>query len=211
MENNRNTYQAVAGGLQELGAIWQASRERKQAEEDAAEARREQREEEARARKAERDQRETERQAQIAENNRLREAAAKREMDRQWGVDIQILGNYLVRKKTSEIPASIKQVYYIIYQRSYETNQVTLKTYSLNKYSDDTWMLQADLLNKVQFTPYISSNGVGQFLGYYSSRAEAEAAIKQIKISAAAVTVDNSFLLLNGGTAAKTDKDFWNN
>jgi len=211
MQNNQDTYQAVTGGLQQLGALWQASRERKQAEQEAAREARAQREAEEKERRAERDRLEAERQAEIAEENRLREEAEKADAKRQWGMDMQILGNYLIRKKTSEIPENFKTVYYMIYERNYKNNSVRLKTYSLNKYSDDTWMLQADLLKKVQFEPYFNSGGVGQFLGFYSSKQQVLKAIAKIRNGVANIVVDNSFLQLNGTAAAKTDKDFWNN
>jgi len=211
MQNNQDTYQAVTGGLQQLGALWQASRERKQAEQEAASEARAQREAEEKERRAERDRLEAERQAEIAEENRVKAIAAKREIDRQWNIDVQVLGNYLIRKKTSEIPVNLKIVYYMIYERSYKNNSVKLKTYTLNKYSDDTWMLQADLLNKVQFAPYINSNGVGEFLGFYTGKQQVLEAITKIRNSVANITVDSSFLQLNGMDATKKDKDFWNN
>ncbi|MGN6490489.1 MAG: hypothetical protein ACTHLE_00730 [Agriterribacter sp.] len=55
-------------------------------------------------------------------------------MDMQWNVDKEIIGSNLVlNKKTSQIPDNIKQVYYIVYERSYSTGEVSLKSYTLNK------------------------------------------------------------------------------
>lgn len=211
MQNNRDTYQAVAGGLQELGAIWQASRERKQAEQDAAQKAREQREAEEKERRAERAQKEAERQAEIAEENRLREEAEQADAKRQWEMDKGILGNFLVRKKTADIPESLKTVYYLVYERNYQNNNVRLKTYTLNKYADGTWMLRADMLKKIQFEPYFKRSGIGELLGFFGSKQQALDAIVKISSSVATVSVDNSFLQLNGVSSEKTDIGFWNN
>lgn len=214
LENNRRTMDAVTSGMQQFSNMLEENAARKQAQREAeAESRKQ--EEEIREQEAViRAQEEAEQQAKEAEARRQREAAEEAERGRQWNIDLQIWGNYGISRKTATVADNIQQVYYLVYERSYVTGKVKVKTYALNKYSDDTWMLQSDLLDKIGFKNYFGNAGVGQLLGAYEDRQTATAAINHIKAQAPDAIIDNSFLEINGaGTkeAAGTDTDFWNN
>ncbi len=139
--------------------------------------------------------------------------AAEEEKNIQWLKDVKIMGSYFIRKNPKEMPATIKQVYYIVYERIYATNTIKIQTYVLKKYSDDTWMLQNDLKEKIKLIEYFDTQGVKQLFGAYDKLETAKAAINRIKASGSKVQSDDRFLLLNA-TAASTsttaDKDFWN-
>lgn len=204
LQNNRNTSNAITNSLQEFGNILQQNQAKKQAQREAA---RQQREEEQQEREVEREREreESERriaqQAQIDEENRVKAENEEKAKTAQWNFDKQIIGNNLVlNKKPSLIPDQVSQVFYISYQRDYNTGEVTLKTYTLNKYSDNTWMLFSDLLNKIGFQLYFQNSGVGQLLGFYTGKDEATAILNRIIASAKVKSVDDSFLPVTPAT-----------
>jgi len=202
LENNRRTTEAITSGIQQIGNLFLQNQQRKQAEREAAAERRrqqeeaeEQRQEQQRQREAEEQEQQRQEQLRIAEENRIRAENDKKAMDNQWNLDMRIIGeNLVLNKKTSEIPDNIKQVYYIAYQRNYNTGEVTLSSYTLNKYSDDTWMPLNDLLGKIGFQPYFNTGGVGQLLGFYTSKKAASGILTRIKNTAHIKTSDDSFL-----------------
>ncbi len=172
---------------------------------------REQEEEETRQQEARAAQRRADRLAREEEEEEKREKEAEAERNRQWNTDVQLWGSYNVSKKTADVANNIKQVYYIVYERSYNTGKVRVKTYTLNRYSDGTWMIQGDMLNKISFKSYLSDEGVGQLLGAFEDKTTAIAALMHIKANVPDAVINNNFLPLNTTTPSGTDKDFWNN
>ena len=203
---NQETTKTITNGIQELGNIWLNHLDKKEKEREAADERRRQREEENRIK-------EKEERIRVAEENRRREEAAAAERERQFGIDQKILGNVVQDNKPNTVAPNIKQVYYVIYERSYVSGKVNVKTYTLNKYSDGTWMLQSDMLVKINYKNYYGNDGITTLLGAYTNKQEAMALVNRIKANAQG-TINSSFLELNGASsqkAAGTDKDFWNN
>ncbi|MGN6291303.1 MAG: tetratricopeptide repeat protein [Chitinophagaceae bacterium] len=204
LENNRNTYNNVSNGIQQLGNLLLENQQREQAEREterrrrqAAEEAEQQRKEEQRQREAEEREQQQQEQLRINEENRIKSENDEKQRDMQWAVDKQIIGdNLILNKKTSGIADNVKQVYYIVYERNYGTGEVSLKSYTLNKYSDGTWMLFNDVLNKIGFSLYFHSGGVGQLLGFYTTKKEAVDIINRIKSIAKIKKVDDSFIEL---------------
>lgn len=212
-QNNRHTADAVGDGLQQLGNAFQASVERKKAEREAQERVQEMREREENEKKAEQEKQEVaERNARYAEAFRQDEARQS-ELRKQESIDNQILGTptNILYPKTANIPDNIKQVFYIIYERDYQTNQVEVKTYTLNKYSDDTWMLRSDVLKRLKFSEYFDTHGVGRLLGFFTTKTTVDTLLSQIKKQSPNANIDKRMLLLNGNVNSSTDMDFWNN
>lgn len=213
LQNNQKTYNTVTDGLQQLGELLQQQQERKAAQRAAAVRQQQQEEEERRQQRTLEVQQENERIAAMEENNRRTEATAKAERERQFDIDKQTLGNVVQDKNPGTFSGTIKQVYYIVYERNYVNNKVNVKTYKLNIYSDGTWMLSTDLQNKINFKNYFGNNGIGFLLGAYANKQAAIELISRIKTHFPDANIDKSFLLLNGDLNQKagSDKDFWNN
>lgn len=144
-----------------------------------------------------------------------KEFANQQEINRQSAIDQQIIGNFAVNKRTAEVAVNVKQIYYITYERSYTSNKVYVRTYTINKYSDDTWMLLSDMLNKINFRVYTDIEGTKQLLGAFEKKQTALAALAQIKSSQPNAVIKNDFAEINENAATKkttsNDKDFWNN
>lgn len=162
-----------------------------------------QRAEEAQARKQQQQQQEIEEQQ--------RKIAEEQKKNTEYSKDLQILGNYFIVKKANDIAENIKQVYYITYERSYISDKVYLNTYTLNKYNDGTWMMQTDMLYKIGFSVYTSTERTRQLLGAFENKQTVQAAIAQIKANQPNAVINNNFTDINGNTAANSDKDFWKN
>nr|WP_121272135.1 hypothetical protein [Pedobacter schmidteae] len=216
LEKNRNTTNAIVGGLQQIGNMFQENAERKAAQrraeyeaEDRREAQKRQQEAIALEKKAE----------QRAELQRLQSEAADSRFKSISEWDKKCIGNYMIKHKTSEIPQNVNQVYYITYGRTAERPfNITVRTYILNKYSDNTWMLESDMLNKIKFkNGYIVDNegyliGLNYLLGFFATKAEANMVLAQIEKNAPNGNIDKSFVQINGAeTKIGTDKNFWNN
>ncbi|MBN9298015.1 MAG: SEL1-like repeat protein [Filimonas sp.] len=210
LENNRNTYTAISNGIQDFGNLLLDQQKKKNQERDAARLRKQQeeadenkRKEEERLQKEQQQQAEAERLAQLEQQNKILAENEKRQRDQQWSIDKEIIGeNLALNRKPTLIPDNIRQVYYVSYQRNYNTGEVTLRSYTLNKYSDDSWMLFNDMLDKIGFQLYFNSNGVGQLLGFYTSKKEAADVISRIKKIAKIKSVDDSFLPLTPAVKA---------
>jgi hypothetical protein len=137
---------------------------------------------------------------------------AEEERNRQFEKDQNILGQVAQDITPNEIGKNINQVYYVAYERNYTNGVVNVKTYALNKYSDGSYMMKSDMLDKIKFKVYLENSGVGMLLGAYSDKNSAVALLNRIKANAPNANIDRSFLILNNATAnAGTDKDFWDN
>lgn len=214
LQNDRNTYNAVIGGLQEIGNILQQQAAKREAQEQAAEQRRRQEEARKQQQEAIKIQQEAERRAIEEENRRKREEAETAERNRQFAIDVNILGEVIQNKKMNDYNGSnVSTLYYIVYERNYTTGKLNVRTYSVNKYSDDTWMLHSDFLNKIKFKDYFGNSGIGFLFGAYTSKETAEELLVRVKANASYAVIDDSFLLLNAqqGKTTEIDKNFWNN
>ena len=200
MQTSQAVYNAVATGLQQLQQLHDEKVQREEAQQQAEQERQQRLE-------AQRQQEQREQAARRA----AAQAAADAELNRQWHYDQQLLGRYLNTRSTSEIPDNLKQVYYITYERNYNTGSIQVHTYSLNRYNDGTWMFQNDLREKIKFTPYLNQNGIGRLLGFFSFEAEARQFLAHIKESASKTYIDESYIALNGTTKSTSgNNDFWN-
>ncbi len=212
LQNTQKTYNAVTDGLQQLGDLLQQQQERKTAQREAIARQRQQEEEEKRQQRDLEAQQKAQRITEMEENNRRAEVIAKAERERQFEIDKQTLGNVTQDKNPDTFSSTIKQVYYIVYERNYANNKVNVKTYTLNIYSDGTWMLSIDLQNKINFKNYFGNNGVGFLLGAYANKQTALELLNRIRANFSDASIDKSFLLLNGtAIEAGSDKNFWNN
>jgi len=139
-----------------------------------------------------------------------REAA---ESQRQANMDQGALGQYLIKRKNSEIPETIKKVFFITYERPHNYSSIIkLKTYALNAYSDNTWMMQVDMLKKLSFTETFNKDSTKRIVGFFTSQQEALGLIEGIKayFKGLPLTADNTFIELNApANAKKKDDDFW--
>jgi len=199
MQTSQAVYNAFTTSLQQLQQLHDEKVQREQAQQQAEQERQQRLE-------AQREQEQREKAARQA----AAQAAADAELNRQWNYDQQLLGKYLTARTTSEIPANVKQVYYITYNRNYNTGSIQVHTYSLTQYNDGTWMFQNDLQEKIKFTPYLNSTGIGRLLGFFSSKAEANQLLTRIRESTHNANIDESYLALTGTKSASGNDDFWN-
>jgi hypothetical protein len=204
MQTSQAVYNAFTSSLQQLQQLHDEKVQREQAQQQAEEQAEEERRQRLQA------QREQERREE-ADRRAAAQAAADAALNRQWTYDQQLLGKYMTTRSTSEIPANVKQVYYITYQRSYNTGAIQVRTYSVNQYKDGTWMFQNDLREKIKFTSYLNSTGVGRLLGFFLSKEEVRQLLTRIKERASNPHIDESYLALNGTTGSASGNDnFWN-
>ncbi|MBW1655351.1 hypothetical protein [Flavobacterium quisquiliarum] len=215
VQNNRRNADAVTDGIQQLGNLFMQNAEQKRAEREEREERKRIQEEQKQRETAERETREAKENEEVTQ---LQIDDANYTYKTQSDMDKKCIGKYMINRKTSEIPNNVNQVYYITYDRNPETFKLTVRTYTLNKYSDNTWMFKNDMLNKIKFTDvsYTNSNGyvIGEkyILGFFINKTEVNNALNQIKNADPTANIDNSFLAINETTTTqKTDKDFWNN
>lgn len=151
---------------------------------------------------------------QREDNMRIEEERARQtELNNQHTIDQQALGAYITRKKTSEIPENSKEIFFITYERTHETfYSVKIKTYSLAKYSDGTWMMLNDVMKKAKFDEVFNYDSTRLLVGFFTSKQDALNLIENMKaFFQGRITTDTSFLAINqpAGVATKKD-DFWN-
>ena len=153
---------------------------------------------------------EAERQRRDAEEQRR--IAEEQEMNRQTNIDANVLGWYGTPRSSSAISDNVKQVYYITYERSYYGGNAKVHTYTLYKYSDDTWMPRSDLLSKVGFTVNTDKKSTSRLLGPFDNKQTAMDAVAGIRAGLPQAVIDDSFLSVNSSSVSQpagSDKDFW--
>lgn len=144
------------------------------------------------------------------EENRRKKNEEIVEFNRQYNLDKQVLGPYIERKKSSQMLENIKQIFFITYERSYVTQLVKIKTYTINKYSDNSWMMQNEILKKIKATEYLGNEGLLKMIGFFSKKQEALTLVEKVKANFK-TKVDVSFFSINeSATPTTTDNKFWN-
>jgi hypothetical protein len=145
-----------------------------------------------------------------------RKAALQAEMESQWKTDQQALGAYLKHKTSSVIPETNKEAFFIVYERRHPSGTsnsvVRMRTYTLEKNSDGTWMPIIDIMNKLKCVETFDVAHTKRGVGFFTSKQEALQFIEHINgCFKEHVTTDMSFIILNQSIQSAPKKDnFWN-
>ena len=140
----------------------------------------------------------------------------ERQLKRQryeWESDRMALGEYFERKKNKDIPENCRQIFFITYVRAHHDEYsvpIKLKTYCLNIYSDNSWMMQNDLVIKLSLNETFSIDTTRKLVGFFTTKQEALSLMEKIKRFFGQASIDNSFVAINeiAGTMKKED-EFW--
>lgn len=142
-----------------------------------------------------------------------------KERQRQTDIDMYRILDYGgdIIPHFNKIPDGTKQSFYITYEREYDNNSITIKTYTVNIYGDGSWMLEPDIEKKINFSTYLLNDlRFSSMLGPYASKTETLGVIQQIKSNAMLLTenilINDNFFPVNKPAANTVkSKDFWNN
>ncbi len=142
---------------------------------------------------------------------RIEERAA---LAREQETDSIFLGGNLTKSNPSTgLPTTLQKIYYVSYERFYNTNELIIHLYTLNRYSDGTWIFMNDYLKKINFKENQSSTGVAKLVGYFKTEKEATDFIKSIKKKGeeSNCKVQIIYETITEKPTPKVDPNFWNN
>jgi hypothetical protein len=207
LQNNEQFFNTLQTGIQNIADILAQNAQRKA-------------EERQRQFKAEQQRQQQKLQAQLDEERKRQEEEDRinNEMMRQYSIDSVILSNNNLTRKTSSINSKIDSVYYIGYKRQYDEQQETslsLKVFVVYRYSDGTFPLFSNVVEKSKFENNINRYGITLLLGFFQSQFEALKALDDIQSNARDSGInsvaDKTIRKINFLSTNKTkDENFWN-
>lgn len=206
-QDNEQFYNTLQTGLQTIADILEQNAKRK-----AEERRRQYNEEQER--------KQQKLQAQLEEERKIQEEEDRvnNEMIRQYSIDSVILSSNNLTMKTSSINPRTDSVYYIGYKREYDEQQATslsLKIFVVYRYSDGTFPLFSNIIEKSKLENNIDRYGITLLIGFFESRPKVLKALDDIQTNAKDLginsVVDKSIRKINFLSTSKiTDTNFWN-
>lgn len=206
-EQSEQFYNTLQSGIQNIGEILIKQSEKKAQERQ-------------RRNEMEQQRREQRLQAQLDEERRKQEEEFKvnAEMMRQFSLDSIVLSNNNFGLKPSSINPKIDSVYYIGYKRQYQANQTQplyLKVFVVYRYSDGTFPLFSNVVEKSKHGNNIEPNGITLLVGFFQSQSDVLRAVGEIQANAKELGIhtvaDKNFRKINPLTVTKAkDDNFWN-
>lgn len=143
-----------------------------------------------------------------------------RQLKLDLALDSTVIAGFNRMQKPNAVKKGVDSVYYIGFKRPYredgDKGTLTLQLFAIYRYSDGSYPLMSDILEKSKYETQSTRNGSTRLLGYFETLAAAKKALENIAQNArnngVTVVQDTKPKKINPPSSAQPKADdFWNN